>query len=137
MISHVNIAKNCKSPNIIHQSSPFNSISSKSHQTSFPSSEADYIKSCIHKIIPFNTIIIPQHNTEQHISQHYRPAHHSTSHYRIIQKIAQNVSTRTLQHGTIHITLHHSTNQQKTAYYFTAQNCKPSTAHVSVTKTAT
>ena len=34
-----------------------------------------------YKIIPYKTNIIPLHNIEQYIAQHYRPTHPITSHY--------------------------------------------------------
>ena len=43
--------------------------------------------------------------------------------------VTNDVIRESLPHlnSTLHITLHHSTNQQTTAYYFTPQNCKTPT----------
>ena len=106
MISHEKIAKNYKSQNVTHHNTSIRTfqlylvVNHGRHH--FPVTQIT--ENRVYKVIPCNTTIILQHNTKQHIAQYYRPAHHSTSHERTAQKIAQTLSTRTLKQKPRHHT---------------------------------
>ena len=73
-----------------------------------------------YKIIPYKTNIIPLHNTEQHIAQHYRRTHHIESHditaHHITAKNSPVKHTRLrYKDNKTQYTTHHTAPQHKTA----------------------